>query len=80
MRALSLQARRGEIEFGSMYEVQILLATIPLDSLLKDLHGLLHPCTSILDGPADPLVFMAAERLTLASIDSKTMGCTSRGK
>ena len=68
-----------------MYEVQILLATkakesqSSLDSLLKDVHSLLYPCASIPDGPADPEVFMAAERITLASIDSKMIGCTSWG-
>ena len=82
-RAISLQARRGEIDLGSMYEVQILLATrarewqSSFDTPLKDVHSLLHPCASIPDGPADPEVFMVAEQITLASIDSKIMGCTS---
>ena len=82
-RAISRQARRGEIDFGSTYEVQILLATrakewhSSLDAPLKDVHSLLHPCASIPDGPADPVMFMAAERMMLASIDSKMTGCTS---
>ena len=79
-RAISRQARRGEIDFGSTYDVQILLATearewhSSLDAALKDVHSLLHPYASIPDGPADPVVFMAADRITLASIDSKTTG------
>ena len=31
------------------------------------------------DGPADPVVCMAAERMTLVSIDSKMTGCVSWG-
>ena len=52
-RAISRQARRGEIDFGSTYDVQILLATearewhSSLDAALKDVHSLLHPYASI---------------------------------
>ena len=82
-RVISRQPKRGEIDFGSTYEVQILLATrakewhSSLDLPLKDVHSLLHPCASMSDGPADPVVCMAAERMTLVSIDSKMMGCVS---
>ena len=82
-KAISRQARRGEIDFWSTYAVQILLATkakewqSSLDAPLKDVHSLFHPCASIPDGPADPVMFMAADRIALASIDSKMMGCTS---
>ena len=84
-RAISRQARRGDIDFGSTYEVHILLATrakewhSSLDAPLKDVHSLLHPCASIPDGPAVPVIFIAAVRMTLASIDSKITGCTSWG-
>ena len=84
-RAISRQAKRGEIDFGSTYEVQILLATrakewhSSLDLPLNDVHSLLHPCASMPDGPANPVVCMAAERMTLVSIDSKMTGCVSWG-
>ena len=84
-RAISQQSKRGEIDFGSTYEVQILLATrakewhSSLDPPLKDVHSLLHPCASLPDGPADPVVCMAAEQMTLVSIDSKMTGCVSLG-
>ena len=84
-RAISRQAKRDEIDFGSTYEVQILLATrakewhSSLDPPLKDVHNLLHPCASMPDGPADPVVCMAAEQMTLVSIDSKMTGCVSWG-
>ena len=74
-----------KIDFGSTDEVQILLATrakewqSSLDAPLKDVHSLLHPCASIPDGPADPVVCMAAERMTLVLIDSKMTGCVSWG-
>lgn len=82
-RAISRQARSGEMDFGSTCEVQSLLAVrakerhSSLDAPLKDVHSLLQPCASIPEGPADPVVFMAAERMTLASIDPKMMECTS---
>ena len=50
-----------------------------LDAPLKDVHSRLHPCASIPDGPADPVIFIAAVRMTLASSDSKITGCTSWG-
>ena len=75
-RAISRQARRGDIDIGSTYEVHILATRAKewhssLDAPLKDVHSLLHSCASIPDGPADPVIFIAAVRMTLASIDSK---------
>ena len=84
-RAMSRQARRGEIALGSTYEVQILLVTIAklwhrsLEAPLKDVHSLLHPCTSKPDGPADPVMCRAAERMTLAAMASKMTGCAFWG-
>ena len=75
-RAISRQPRRGDIYLGSTYEVyiHILLASrakewhSSLDAPLKDVHSLLHPCASVPDGPADLVMFIAAERMTLASM------------
>ena len=44
---------------------------------LKDVQCLHHPCASKPDGPAEPVMFVAAVRMTVAPIDSKTMGRTS---
>ena len=77
-KAISRQAKSGEIDFGSTYEVQIKEWHRSLDLPLKDVHSLLHPCASMPDGPADPVVCMAAERMTV-SIDSKMTGCVSWG-
>ena len=66
-RAMSRQARRGEIALGSTYEVQILLVTIAklwhrsLEAPLKDVHSLLHPCASKPEGPVDPVMCRAAD-------------------
>ena len=38
-----------------------------LDAPLKDVRSLLHPCASIPDGPTYPVMFIVAERMTLAS-------------
>ena len=79
-KPISRQARRDEIDFGSIYEVHILLANrakelqSSLEAPLKDVHSLLHPCASMPDGPSDPVVCKAADRITPASIHSKNDG------
>ena len=84
-RAMRRQASRGEIDFGSTSEVQILLAVDAsalhrsADAPLKEVHSLLQSCASRPDGPADPEILIVAERMALASIDSKITGCTSEG-
>ena len=69
-KAISRQARRGEIDFKSTYELKIILATrakemqSSFDAPLIDVHSLLHPCASMLDCPADPVLSIAANRIT----------------
>ena len=66
-KAISQQTRRGEIDFGSTSEVQILLATSAkelqssLDVPMKDVHSLLNSCASMPDGLADLVVCIAAD-------------------
>ena len=50
-----------------------------VDAPLKPMHSLLHSWASRPEGPADPVVLRAAERIVLASSDSNITGCTSCG-
>ena len=45
-----------------------------LDAPWKEVHILLHPCASIPEGPAAPVIFKAVERVRLAYRDSKRAG------
>ena len=80
-----LSGQKGDRDFGSTYDIHILLATWArewqrsLDAPLKDVQSLLQPCASKPDGPAEPVMFVAAEQMAVALIDSKTMECTSWG-
>ena len=84
-RAMRRQASSGEMDFGSTSAVHILLAVEAselhrlVDAPLNEVHYLLQSCASRPDGPADPVVFSTAERIALASIDSKMTGCVSEG-
>ena len=84
-RAMRRQASRGEMDFGSTNEVQILLAVEASvlhrsrEAPLNEVHILLQPCASMPDSPVDPVILRAAERMTLASMDSKITGCASLG-
>ena len=84
-RAMRRQASSGEMDFGSTSAVHILLAVEAselhrlVDAPLNEVHNLLQSCASRPDGPADPVVFSTAERIALASIDSKMTGCVSEG-
>ena len=84
-RTMRQQASRGEMDFGSTNEVQILVeveASVlqrSREAPLNEVHILLQPCASMPDGPADPVILRAAERMTLASMNSKITGCASLG-
>ena len=78
-------ASEGETHLGSTYFVQSLFATRAselhrsVDAPLKAVQRRLHLCASRPEGPDDPVVHRAAERMALASIESNTTKCTSCG-
>ena len=84
-RAMRRHASRGEMHLGSTYDVQIHFAAMAselyrsVEAPLKAVQSLLHPCASNPDGPADPVVCSAAERMALASMESKMTGWISSG-
>ena len=50
-----------------------------LDAPLKEVHSCLHPCASMPEGPAEPVVCRAADRMMLAFKFLKMTGCASVG-
>ena len=80
LSAISLQAMRGEMLFGSTRHVQrrLAVAAIALHKVseadLKEVQSLLHPRASIPEGPAAPSVRRAAALTQRASKDSKITG------
>ena len=50
-----------------------------LDAPLNDVQSLFRPCASKPEGPAEPVISVAADRMAVASIDSKMIGCASCG-
>ena len=79
-RAISLQASRAEMPLGSIYVVQSLLVRSArewqrsCDADLKEVHNLLQQCASKPEGPAEPFVARAEERIVLASMLSNITG------
>lgn len=85
LRAISLLAISGAVVSGSTRTVQ---RRFPVeardqhrsrDADLKAVQSLLHASESSPEGPAEPLVFRAADLIMAASSDSKSTGWMSGG-
>ena len=84
-RAISRQATRTDVPFGSTYSEQSLLAVLASDShrstdtVLKEVHMCFHAAASRPEGQAAPSIFNTVLLINCPSITSNMTGCGAGG-